>query len=122
MRRDEWGEPTPDDVAAWEAWRFPDHISRHKTQRDTFLAGRVSGRADAAAQALTDAADRIIGEMVCCDIYDEAGKDPEGRGHWIKENRDRYRNHDLCYWAGASEHLVRARAAHYREKGTDHDH
>lgn len=88
-------DATPDDEAAWEAWaestpltydpEGPVHLG--------FVAGRVSGRADAAAQALDEAADLIESDRV---------RNPEGRRLYLSE------------WQG----ILRNLAAQYREKGT----
>lgn len=84
-------EATPDDEAAWEAWDAPTYADA-KSPHAAFLAGRVSGRADAAAQALEDAAD-----------------DRENPYPWPIDT-------DLSPMV--MRMWLRARAAQYREKGT----
>lgn len=94
--REIW-HPTDVDEAAWHAWWATKRQRLETTERDAFLAGRVSGRADAAAQALDDA-DRAI----------HAAK-PK---HLTRD----YTPVDAAYDACAN--ICRARAAQYREKGT----
>lgn len=56
--------------------------------REDFLVAIAQAAIDA---ALTEVADEIVRELICCDAYD--GKGSDGK-------------HDICYWSGAARALV----------------
>lgn len=61
-----------------------------------------------AREAWRKAQNEIIGELVCCHIYEEAGEHPEGRLDYMRTNRAHYQNHNLCYWGGAAVGILQA--------------
>jgi hypothetical protein len=72
-----------------------------------WLVGEEATRNDLKAKI----AERIRRELVCCDIYDRFQKvfkelSPAEGTKYMKEHREEYQNHSLCYWGEAAAQLA----------------
>ena len=72
---------------------------------------RIVKAREAAArrEALLEAAEDLVAELVCCDVYERLAE--KSTTAWTPEERQEYQHHSICYWGNASADLVRNRAA-----------
>lgn len=78
----------------------------HDTTDLTYDLNAVEAETDRiAADLLTTVAHRIRHELVCCNIYDRLHHKPFQ--NWADAERADFTLHQVCYWSGAAEAIVR---------------